>query len=76
MSVTLNATISWVHSEHFGDHGKREKTADAKICSEQENYENAALEDVAQTEREGFEMSNNFQSVKGLKTPKRLTKVC
>ena len=55
MFVTLNAAISWVHTEHFGDYRKGEKTAKAKICSEKENHEDAALKDVAQTERErGF----------------------
>ena len=58
VNITLNATIPWIHPHHFGDHGKRKKAAEAKICSEQQDDEDAALEDVAETEEEGFEMSN------------------
>ena len=48
MYNTLNATISWIHTEHFRDDGKGEKTAETKIRSKKENHENAALKDVAQ----------------------------
>ena len=58
LNITLNATIPWIHPHHFGDHGKRKKAAKAKICSEQQDDKDAALEDVAEAEEEGFEMSN------------------
>ena len=58
LNITLNATIPWIHPHHFGDHGKRKKAAEAKICSEQQDDEDAALEDVAEAEEEGFEMSD------------------
>ena len=58
VNITLNATIPWIHPHHFGDHGKRKKAAEAKICSEQQDDKDAALEDVAEAEEEGFEMSD------------------
>ena len=71
VNITLNATIPWIHPHHFGDHGKRKKAAEAKICSEQQDDKDAALEDVAETEEKVLKCPTFYETTFYWKIPQK-----